>query len=181
MQPTIVAGDTLNYATRIATYEPEGGWVLKLRLVPRFPSGTAISLVGTAEAGQWVVQTHAPVTATWQPGEYNWAAWVEKGVEKYTVETGILTVLPDPRTASVGTDTRSATERAFDAVEAMLHGRATDGVQSYTINGRQLSRYSMADLLKLRDRLRVDLARERRAAGLQDAVGTTRRIFVRIP
>jgi hypothetical protein len=180
MQSTLVAGDTLNHATRIDGYLPEEGWVLKFRLVPRFPTGTAIGITAIADAGQWVVQAHAPITSGWLPGEYSWAAWVEKGVEKYTVETGILTVLPDPRTASVGTDTRSATERAFDAVNAMLQGRATDGVQSYTINGRQLSRYSMADLLKLRDRLRVDLARERRAAGLQDAVGTTRRIFVRI-
>jgi hypothetical protein len=180
MQPTLVAGDTLNHAIRVATYTPEDGWALKFRLVPRFPTGTAISITALADGGQWNVQAHAPITSAWLPGEYNWAAWVEKAQEKYTVETGILTVLPDPRTASVGTDTRSATERAFDAVNAMLQGRATDGVQSYTINGRQLSRYSMADLLKLRDRLRVDLARERRAAGLQDHTGTARRIFVRI-
>lgn len=180
MQSTLVAGDTLNHSVHVGSYAPEEGWALKFRLVPRFPTGTAIELTALSQPGQWVLQAQAAITAVWVPGEYNWAAWVERLPEKYTVETGILTVLPDPRTANVGTDTRSATEVAFDAVNAMLQGRATDGVQSYEINGRKLSRYSMADLLKLRDRLRVDLARERRAAGLQDSTGTARRILIRI-
>lgn len=180
MKDELISGDTLNYTARMREFSPDAGWGLKFRLVPRADVGSAITLLATAGEGVWVVQAHAPITATWLPGMYNWAAWVEKGQERYTVESGQLKVLQDPRTMVPGVDARSETLKAYEAVTLMITGRATDGVKAYTINGRQLERYAISELLHLQSRLRTQLAQERRAQGIADSYGSVQRVMVRI-
>jgi hypothetical protein len=67
----------------------------------------------------------------------------------------------------------------LEAIEAVLEGRASSEVAQYEIAGRSLRYIEPAQLLKLRDRYRAEVAREdaaqRVAAGLPDA----RRVFVR--
>lgn len=180
MKDELIAGDTLNYTATMRDFTPDDGWGLRFRLVPRADVGSAITLLATAGDGVWVVQAHAPITATWLPGTYNWAAWVEKGQERYTVELGQLKVLQDPRTMVPGLDARSDTQKAYEAVTAMITGRATDGVKAYTINGRQLERYALSELMALQTRLRTQLAQERRAQGIADSYGSVKRVLVRI-
>lgn len=182
MQEELVAGDTLNYAATIPQYPTTDGWTTKLRLVPRV-GGAAVTVTAVVDpdAGTYVFQVPASTTASWISGAYAWSVWVEKGGERYTVQSGQLTVQADPSALAAGTDTRSQAERSLEAINGMLEGRATDATQRYMINGRELWRYTMAEILRLKQHLEMAVAGERRAAGLDDSRGTVRRILVRMP
>lgn len=183
MRSVLVAGDTLRDLVSLAAYPASAGWTLSYRLTPR-AAGTAITFSGSASGEQHLVLVAAGTTADWTAGEYTCSAWVSNaGGERYTVESecGQVTIRANPASLPAGTDTRSEAERAYAAVVAMISGRASDGIKSYEIAGRRLERYSLAELLRLRDQLRADVNGERAAAGLPPLADTPRsqRVLVR--
>lgn len=180
MQQRLVAGDSLNFTTTVASYLASAGWVLKFRLVPRAAGGTAISLTSVASGDDHQTQVAAATTAAWAAGEYGWSSWVEKAGEVYTVESGQITITPDPRQVAGGTDLRSEAEAALDAVNAMLKGKAATAVMQYRINDREVRSYSIPELIQLRSMLLTLVGKERRAAGIADKTGSSRLIAVRI-
>lgn len=179
-QTTLVAGDSLNYAVTVPEYLPADGWSLKYRLVPRAANASEFTITATASGGEYLVQVGPSQTANWTPGLYAWASWVERTGERYSIAQGQLTIKPDPAQIAAGTDTRSAAEIALEMVQIKLRGLATAAVESYTIAGRQLRNYPLADLVKLEAKLKSEVAAERRAAGIKDSTGTVRRVLVRM-
>jgi hypothetical protein len=179
MQTQLVAGETLNYVASVADYPASAGWTLTLYLNPR-AGGTNRSVVATAQGDDHLLQATSTSTSAWAAGVYGWEIWAELGGERYRIEAGQLDVLPSLISAVAGTDTRSAAEIALDAVRQTIRGTATAGVLSYAINGRELRRYSMAELISLESKLASDVRRDqdaaRRAAGLQ----TSRKVYVRM-
>lgn len=164
MEQQLFAGDSLNFVTSVTDYLASDGWTLKYRLVPR-AAGAAYELTAVAEGDGYRVQVSATTTAAWVAGKYSWVSWVEKGAESYTVEKGQIEIAPNLRSATTA-DTRSQAEQALDAIRLTLQGKATTGMQSYQIEGRQLSSYSIAELIMLEGRYQLEVNRERRAAGL---------------
>jgi hypothetical protein len=182
MLTQIIAGETLNYVTDPAehpSYLPADGWELELKLNPR-AGGSVITVAGTPEGDAFLVRATAATTAGWAPGWYGGELWFVRGGEAYRALAGQVQIVPGLRIAPAGTDTRSDAERALAAIEATLSGKAGSAVQSYQINGRSLSSYSLAELIKLRELYRREVASERRAAGLADGRGSVRRIAVRL-
>lgn len=163
-QTELIAGDSLNFLTTTPGYSAADGWVLKYRLNPRASGGTSYELTGSAEGADHRITIAASTTALWDAGAYAWAAWVELGAEKYTVQTGQLTVNPDPRTVAAGVDQRAHAEKVLDAIEAVIEGRASQAHEEYQINGRQLKFTPLTELLKLRDRYRWEVRSLRAAA-----------------
>lgn len=182
MQPDLIAGDSLNYETTIAAYPPSAGWSAVLRLVPAAAGGTAIKFTATvnAAANLYVWQVGPTTTASWLVGAYAWAIWVEKAGERYTQQRGRLLVAANPDTLAAGTDMRSQAERGLDNINALLESRASDAQLRYKINGRELERYALQDLLRLKTMYENAVASEARAAGLEDPRGSIRRILMRI-
>lgn len=177
MRDVLTAGDTLDFVTALPDYPTSDGWVLWFRLLPR-TAGTAIDLETIAAGDDHRAVATAATTSNWTAGEYTWASYVVNGATRYSVASGTVTVLPDPATATAY-DGRSAARIALDAVEAVIGNRATLDQEQYSIAGRSLQRTPMADLLRLRSALRIDVAREeaanRRKLGLDDG----RRIYLR--
>lgn len=164
----LIAGDSLDFVTEVPAYPASQGWTLKYRLVPRFstPTQTPITITCSAyEVDAYRGEAVPGTTANWIPGAYSWSSWVEKSGQRVTLEQGgELQMLPDPAAIVQGTDLRSEAEQALAAVNAILKGKATTAVESYTINGRSLKSYSLSDLMALQAKLVGDVTRERRAA-----------------
>ncbi len=76
-----------------------------------------------------------------------------------TVASGSIRVLPDPSAQ----DVRSHAEKVLDAIEALIEGRATKDVTSYSIAGRSLTRMSPDELVKWRSHYRNEVAKQRNA------------------
>jgi hypothetical protein len=180
----LIAGDSLDFVTSVEKYPATDGWSLKYRLVPRFtaPAQAPITITATVhDVTAYRVQVGPTVTQAWAAGRYSWASWVEQAGQRITLEQGgELTVAPDPGAAGQGTDVRTSAEQALEAVSAMLLGKATTGVESYTIAGRTLKSYALSELLMLQTRLQAEVIREKRAAAIAAGLRNPRHIGVRL-
>ena len=94
------------------------------------------------------------------PGSYEWVATVQEGANPpIVVDQGRILVRP-ALTAAV--DIRTSTERALDAVTALLEGRASHDQAELQHNGRSLKRFDTEQLIKLKIYF-SDLVRHERA------------------
>ena len=169
MQAKLIVGDTLNFLTSVPDYPASEGWTLTFRLVPR-TSGTAIEFSATAEGVDYRSTVSASTTDGWAAGEYSWASYVTLSGERYTVETGTITLLPDPGVATT-LDSRSHARIVLENIEAVIEGRATTDQQEYTIGQRSLRRMTVDDLIKLRTRYRNEVYAEDQAARAASNLG----------
>ncbi len=173
----ITAGDTLDFRTTVPDYPAGDGWTLTYRLVPR-AAGTAITLTSTADGDQHRIQAGTLVTETWVAGTYSWVAYAGKSGERYTLQTGVVEIRPNPATAAT-LDTRTQARQALDAVQAYLADPSNLTAAKYQIAGRSLDRFPLAELWKHRDRLVVEVQKEEQAARIAAGLPDTRRVFVR--
>lgn len=169
----LVAGDTAKWLRSLADYPASAGWVLTYRLVN---AGNAYSFSATASSDDHLVNVAAATTANWAAGDYTWRAQVALAGEVYTVAAGQFVIEP---AFGAAIDARSTARQSLDAVEAMLMGRASSGVAEYQIAGRQLRHIPIPELLTLRDRLRMDVAREDAANAVAAGLPVRGRIAVR--
>jgi hypothetical protein len=180
MLPRFTIGDTLAFTRTLSDYPASAGWVLHHRLVPRGDVGSAVTFASTASGDSHAIAVTAATTAAWQPGIYSWASWVTNGTASYTLDTGSTQLLTNPRTTTAPLDLRSPARVALDNVRAVLQGKASTDVFSYTIGGRSLQRYSMADLIALESRLVSQVRAEDRGAALAAGRPDPRKLQVRL-
>lgn len=171
---SVYAGDTVQWTRTLPDYPASAGWVLTYTLLN---AAGKLTMVGTASGDDHAVSVAAATTATWAAGDYAWRAQVALAGQVFTVGEGRMTVLPS--FAAPTLETRSFAERALAAVEAYLADAGNLAAASYQIAGRQLSRYSLPDLMATRDRLKAEVAREQAAARLAAGLPDRRRVFVR--
>lgn len=177
MKSSLIVGDTLDFLTTVADFPPANGWTLKFRLVPR-TSGTAITLTATTSGTDYRVQVDPATTAAWTAGEYSWTSWVEKSGARYSVESGTITLLPDPGVVSAY-DGRSHAAKVLDSIEAVLENRATQDQMEYQIGGRMLKRMPIGDLMRLRQLYKAEVLNENAVQNLANGVGVARIVRVR--
>jgi hypothetical protein len=180
MNAQIVAGETLSYRVTPTAYPASAGWSARL-ILNRRAGGAVLTVNSTADGDDHLITATAATTGGWSPGQYAFEVWVLKSPEQYRLESGQIQVLPGLiATTDGGVDTRSDAERALAAIDAVLLGKATSGMLSYQIGNRQLSSYSMQDLLKLQAVYRRDVAAERAAARIAAGLGGRQRFVVRM-
>ena len=167
------AGDTWRWARAIPDY-PAPGWTLTYTL--HGPQG--IASIEAAASGTSHLVTVAPEdSAGIAPGRYQWDASATDGTDRYSVGSGVITVLPDVAEATAY-DGRSHARRMLAAIEAMMEGRATDGdldVVKTSVGGRSTD-FDLATLAKLRQQYAAAVAMEDDAAAIA-AGGRSRRLI----
>lgn len=174
---TVVAGDTVAWRKTLADFPASEGWVLKYRLIN---SAGKIDITASADGADHAISVPAATTATWSPGTYTWQSRVEKGVERYSVEQGSITIGADLAAQAAGYDTRSTAKKTLDLIDAALiaHG-STAWTQEYEIAGRKMKFKNVSDFLALRDRLRAEVARETATERMRSGLGSKTKILVR--
>lgn len=173
----VVAGSTYKWRRNLPNFLPADSWVLSYG----FSNGEQQDSLTATNYGDGTHLATLTLTATgdWDPGDWEWRAYVTKSGERYDVGRGVFPVEAD--IASEAKDIRSNVKRVLDAINAMLEGKATNDQQSMSIAGRSLSRMSWDELMRARrtyKRLhRDEIAAARRNMGLSG--GT--RLKVRFP
>lgn len=171
--PTEVrAGDTIKWRRELSDYPASDSWQLKFTLVG---SAGVYSGDAAADGDDHLVTIPAATSTTYTAGLYTLTEYVTNGSERYTIGTRDLRILADLAGATAATDTRSHARKMVDAIEAWLESRAPVA-GSLEIAGRKIQHYPIADLLKLRDRYKLEAQRESAAA----SGGRTGRLLVRI-
>ena len=118
------------------------GWALSLTL--RGPGAEEVE--GVPDVDAFVFSLPQEMAA----GSWWWQMFATNGAETQVPLSGELEVLPSLRDAADGFDGRSEARKALDAIGAVLAGKASTDQKSYSIKGRSLERYSVAELLQLR-------------------------------
>jgi hypothetical protein len=132
------------------------------------------TVVGTAEGDGWRINLSSATTAEFNAGKWTWQAIATYSTLQYTAGRGQFTVKATAQYTGTprAFDDRSRAEIDLGYVEAAIRTLAQGGmVQEYTIGGRSLRRYKMAELLQLRDELKNEIAMERKAERIRQGLG----------
>lgn len=151
----IIAGDTTTWRNVLADYPASAGWTLKYRLLA---ATGKIDIISSADSDGHLITITATVSATWTAGCYSYQKYVEKGVaetlERYTLDSGLITISANLAAATTAQDTRSQTKRTLDAIDAVLEKRAgRDDLQLEILTGgtrQRIERLPHDQLLQLR-------------------------------
>ncbi len=161
-----------------AIYSPS---LYSLKYSARLEGSTATEIEITAsEVGEsYIVEVASLTTEAYTAGRYRWQLYVVRTAdsERITVGSGSFEVKANRDTAT--TDPRSHVKKVLDAIEAVIESRATKDQESYTINGRSLSRTPIEKLLVLRDTYKIEYQRELAAEKIARGLGNPRRVGVR--
>ena len=167
-EPTqFVAGDTVKWTKTVADYPASDEWTLKYAIRGQ----GVVDVVADTSGSGYAITIPAAKTASLRPGNYEWAAWVEKDAEVYTVGSGVIAVLPNLQTAKAG-DRVSHAERTLAVLEAAIEGRLTTDMESYSIGGRAVTKLAPTELVKLRNQYTSAVWRERNPGKLGPRVAT---------
>lgn len=158
----LVAGDTWAWTRELSDYQAPT-WSLTYYFVN---TGHRFEASSTDDGTAHAISIAAATTAGYTAGRYRWTVRATDGSSFVTVEDGWVNVRPDP---SKGTaDPRSWAARTLAAIEAFLEGNATTAQASMSINGRSLSRWSLAELREFRNELRQQVRTEEDSSGKRD-------------
>jgi hypothetical protein len=181
---TLRAGDTIEWDESLPDYPASDGWTLAFVLTRYGQS--LITIIATPSGDDYAISILPATTRAWIPGIYSWQAYVYKEAgtpvlitEKYTLESGQVQILPDIAQATSITDLRSHAKKVLDAIEALLEGKATADVMSYSIAGRSLSKMNPEELIKWRSFYKTEYQRELEAEAIAKGEDNPRRIGVR--
>ena len=153
----LVAGDTLAFTRTLADYAAGDGWTLSYVLTPE-SGGSLITFDSTPDGDLFAISVAKATTAGYAAGDYLFSAYVDDGTSRYTVDSGRITIKPNPTSLS-NTDLRTHNRKMLDAIRAHLEGNATPSQKKIKIDDKELEKFSPLELQQL----------ERRYAGLVSA------------
>jgi hypothetical protein len=171
----LTAGVTWKWKKTISDY-PASEWTLTYYL--RKDGATATSFSAAADGDSYLVTVAAATTAAYASGIYDFIGWVIKGTEKFEVFNSMIEVLPNP-TNSSAYDPRSHARRVMELLEAAMEGRVPNGMESYSIGGRSISKIPLGDLRSLWEKYKQDVAMEEQAERLVNGRRSGKNIGVR--
>jgi len=142
---------------------------------------TVITITASASGTDYLVEESQSDTASYTVGLYYWDAYITKTStsERIRVDYGQWSVIADLATAT--TDPRSSNKKIYDAVVAVIEGRASQDQMSYSIAGRSLSRMSIEDLVQFEGIYKARWLKEVNQSRIKEGLGTTNVIHTRLP
>ena len=183
---TIRAGDTIKWRD-VASQDSLGNaidsenWTLTYYLRTNTASEGA-TVVGSTYGTGWEFTIAASTSAGFAAGDWYWQAIATYGSEKVTLGAGQLTVLAALEYSGTpgALDGRTQAETDLAAVQAAIRSIVSGGgVKSYSIAGRNLQKYELADLIALESKLKAEVQRERAADLIANGKGNPHNLFVR--
>jgi hypothetical protein len=175
----IVVGDFIQWKKTdlAASYPPA---THSAEYVARIASGQSgeIKIPAIERTGYYLFQASSATTAAFETGYYHWQLEITQTStnNRIVVERGEFEAIAD--LDNNGADPRTHAEIMLDKIEGLLIGRADKDVSSYSIQGRSISKMTIADLLQWRDYYRKEVNRERRENDI--ALGKTTKTTMKV-
>tara|TARA_Y100000593_G_C4314566_1_gene340166 strand:+ start:2390 stop:2998 length:609 start_codon:yes stop_codon:yes gene_type:complete len=142
---------------------------------------TVIALTASASGSDYVVEVASSTTRSYGVGTYYWDAYITKNSnsERIRIANGQWEIVGDKATDNA--DPRSSNQKIYEAVVAVIEGRASQDQMSYSIAGRSLSRMSVEDLIQFEGIYKARWMKEVNQSRIRDGLGTTNTIHARLP
>lgn len=169
----LIAGDTIEWKRSLSDYKASAGWTLKYAL----RGASNINLISTASGDDHLINILAATSANYTAGTYAWAAYVEKGSERRTIDKGHLEIKADLSTATTYIDRLRQLEADIVAINQFLGSNYK--YSSYSIAGRSMSSHSITDLFLLRNNMQKELIKLRNQEALSRGKASSNKIYVR--
>lgn len=180
-EPTeLVSGDRWAWTRSdiTAAYET-ASYTLKYRFYQLDSCGEFFITAGKVSSAH-VVEVPQAVTAGYESDEYGWEAIVvrDSDSEEVTVTSGFATV----RAGSGGTDGtyRGWVYATLSAIRATIKGTASTDQESYSINGRSLSRRSPEELMALEKEFSARWQSEKDKSAIDNGKSVSSRVLVKM-
>lgn len=186
--PSIIAGDSaawIDHPFADALGNPVDATAYTLSYSLRGPAAAGLDITCTAQGTGWACTLSTAQSVTLNtgvtPARWFWQAYATKAGARITAGEGQLIVRPNLAGISNAVfDGRSEAEQILTTVQSAIKARIDgDAVTEYTIGSRSLKKEPMSELLKLRDRYRTIVSRERKAQGIKNGLGNPTRLGVR--
>lgn len=187
--------DSANYPTREPSILQVGDrWAWKRTdLVTDYPSsayslsyifrreitGERIAISATGSTDAYTVEVGSTTTDDYADGRYHWVAYITRTSDSARIEIGSGVTEVQPNRSTNNADPRSFAQITLDNIETYLKDPTNLAAASYSIAGRSLSRWNRNDLMVERERMKGEVARERRADDIKKGLGTNATIRVR--
>ncbi len=157
MPSSFNAGESVTYRRSVSDY-PAPTWTLTLYLVGE----TGTSKAATQDGADHIVTLTGTNTANLKPGHYRWFERVTNGTQTLDTGSGHVVIGLNPALAAV-TDGRAWDEQCLVAVRAAIKASLESGVQQFSLFGRAVQKYSLAELREMESDL-VGRVADRKAA-----------------
>lgn len=149
------AGTTVVFARSFGDYPTSEGWAYSIDIV----GAATLHKQAVVDGAEFVTTLTASETATLSAGTYRYCERVTRGDEVYEVGTGLITVALNYATAANGA-AQTEQEKLLSVVDALLAGRAVDGIESYQIAGRAVNKIPLQELRRWRQQLAIQVHRQ---------------------
>jgi hypothetical protein len=175
----IVVGDFIQWkkSSLAQSYPPA---THSAEYVARITAGGAseIKLPATERSTYYLFQVSSATSSAFRAGFYHWQLEVTETASgnRIVVERGEFEAIVDLDENNA--DPRTHAEIMLNKIEGLLVGRADKDVSSYSIQGRSISKMTIADLLQWRDYYRKEVSRERRESDI--ALGKTTKTTMKV-
>lgn len=149
-----------------------------LTYVARLEGHTIDRTLTASASGSDFLISETP-TEAWADGRYQWTAFITRTSDsaRVKIDQGYFIVKPDP--ADANADPRSHAAKTLAAIQAVIEGRATKDIASYSINGRSLSKMSIDELMTFRRTYQKMVNAEKRAEAAKNGKSSTNYRVVR--
>lgn len=132
-----------------------------------YNSVKSFSVAATASGTTYAIVITSTISAAYTFGKYKWDAYVSKSGERWKIDTGYIELKKDTGALSAAAyDYSSDIKKIFDAIEAVILGRASKDQESFTIAGRSLNRTPLAELIKMRNFYKSELENQLKAEAI---------------
>jgi hypothetical protein len=149
------AGESITYRRQAYGFPANAGWTLTLHLT----GASELRAVATADGPMHVIDLEPVDTVGLIPGIYRWAERVANAAgEVHEIGSGFVKIVADAA-AAIGGNQQLWLERAIAALQAHIEGRLPDGMLSYQIAGRVVSKMTITEALSVLSVLEGRLAR----------------------
>jgi hypothetical protein len=153
----IVSGDTIQWKKSLSDYPASDGYTLKYSIIN---ASNKYDITASASGDDHLITISAATSASYAPGIYTWTSYVEKGTDRYTIGSGTIKIKPNLAAQTAGYDNRSHVKKVLDAIEALLEGKASRDAQGISIGGTAITKMAIDELLKWRDKYRIEYQAE---------------------
>lgn len=162
----IVAGDSAQWLRTLQDYPADQGWTLRYILAAN--GQVPIIIEATADGANHLISVPPATTASWVAGGYNWSSYVTNGTDRFTIESGFITVQPDPTTLTADSDPRTANQKILAQIQAALASELSNPLSEYRIGDRTVKRdpATKSELLRMESIYKRRVALEQGAAPL---------------
>lgn len=163
----IVAGDYVQWKIAEDPDRPiSDGWVLTYAIVK---TGKSHEIICTDSGDNFHLATITVADSQGLPaGRYRYQAYVTLADDRRFVAEGSIEIKENFADLDGGHDGRTFWRTVMENCEAVIQDRATKDQSSYTVNGRQLSRTPVGDLLLLYNTAKANVASEEKAEKIKN-------------